>query len=218
MAMLAAATASPREACQDRVLSLRFSPQMASATNWCWAAAGQMVMELLGEEPGKACQCRQAEEVLGVGGCCLASASCLPADSLPSRCDEPRWLAFVESPEHYSFDYRTTCDDLPDRQNDERCETRPLGWRELTSEICVGRPVIASLRFGGSSKGHTVVVMGFRAQPQRRVLVLDPVRLCPAGRECYGQLDEAFWMSYDEYAAGWGGMVHWVDFYGIRKR
>jgi hypothetical protein len=49
------------------------------------------------------------------------------------------------------------------------------------------------------------------------VLVVDPMRLCPPGRDCEGELDEGFWLSYEEYATGWDGKVHWLDFYGIRK-
>ena len=48
MAVLAAASASGREVCQERVLNLRYAPQAGS--NWCWAASSQMVMELLGVE------------------------------------------------------------------------------------------------------------------------------------------------------------------------
>ena len=80
MTVLSAASASGREACQERVLTLRFSPQAGRANNWCWAASSQMIMELLGEEPQKACQCQQAEQVLGVTGCCVTASSCLPAD------------------------------------------------------------------------------------------------------------------------------------------
>jgi hypothetical protein len=216
-AVLAAAPVCGREACQERTLSLRFSPPVGGARNWCWAASGQMIMELLGEAPRKACQCRQAEQVLGVTGCCVAPASCVTAAALPARCDEPRWPAFVERPGRYSFEYRTTCDALPNRQDDDGCRVQPLGWNELTAEICVGRPVIASFRAPGSSRGHTIVVKGFSTRPRRRVLVVDPMRLCPPGRDCEGELDEGFWLSYEEYAAGWDGLVHWVDFYGIRK-
>jgi hypothetical protein len=216
-AVLAAASATGREACQERILSLRFSPPAGRANNWCWAASGQMIMELLGREPQTVCQCRQAEQVLGVKGCCVTPSSCLPADELPARCDRPRWPAFVERPDAYGFDYKTTCDALAQRQDDEACADKPLGWTELTAEICAGRPVIASLRPRGSATGHTVVVKGFSTRPQRRVLVLDPSRLCPSGRDCEGELDEGFWLSYEEYAAGWDGRVHWVDFYGIRR-
>jgi hypothetical protein len=66
--------------------------------------------------------------------------------------------------------------------------------------------------------GHTLVVKGFSTHPDRRVLLVDPAQLCPPGRDCEGELDEGFWISYDEYATGWGGRVHWVDFYGIRPR
>ena len=213
-----AASVPAQQACQERVLSLRFSPPAGRANNWCWAASGQMIMELLGEAPRKACQCRQAEQVLGVTGCCVTPSSCLPADDLPARCDRPRWPAFVEKPDRYNFSYATTCDALPGRQNDDACDAQPMSWTALTAEICAGRPVIASLRSRGSASGHTVVVKGFSSRPDRRVLVVDPAKLCPAGRDCEGELDEGFWLSYDEYVAGWDGMVHWVDFYGIKRK
>jgi hypothetical protein len=215
-ASLVASVVSAREACQERTLSLLYAPQQGAS--WCWAASGQMVMELLGQEPREACQCRQAEAVLGAEGCCHSSPSCIPTASLPARCDEPRWLAFAEKPALYAFDYRTTCDALPKRQDDEGCDGRALTWRELAAEVCAGRPVIAALRSPGATRGHTVVVKGISTHPVPRVLVVDPAGLCPPGRDCEGELDEAFWLSYDEYAAGWGGRTHWVDFYGIRRR
>jgi hypothetical protein len=215
-ALLVAMPASGREACQERILSLRYSPQASS--QWCWAASGEMTMEWLGQEPNAACQCRQAEQVLGVTGCCVTPSSCTPAVDAPLRCDQPRWPAFVERPDRYSFDYKTTCDELPSRQDDERCDAKPLGWLALTAELCGGRPVIAALRAPGSTRGHSVVVKGFSTHGGRRALVLDPKRLCPNGRACEGELDEGFWLSYDEYAAGWDGFVHWVDFFGIRPR
>lgn len=61
-----------------------------------------------------------------------------------------------------------------------------------------------------------IVVKGFSTRPDRRVLVVDPKRLCPPGRDCEGELDEGFWLSYEEFAQGWDGRSHWVDFYGIR--
>ena len=176
-----------------------------------------MVMEFLGEQAGRACQCRQAQAVLGVAGCCAAAESCLPASELPPRCDAPRWPAFVEKPEVYGFEYRTTCDALRERQDDPACDGSPIAWRALTVELCAGRPVIASFRSPGSAVGHTLVVKGFSTHGGRRVLLVDPAQLCPPGRDCEGELDEGFWVSYEEYAAGWGGRAHWVDFYGIRR-
>jgi len=214
--VLAASSTLAREACQERTLSLRYTPQAGS--NWCWAASSQMVMELLGEEPSTACQCRQAELVLGVAGCCATSSACVPAGNLPARCDEARWPSFVEKPDRYEFEYRTTCDGLPSRQDDDACGTSPLGWMSLSAELCAGRPVLAAFRSPGATRGHMVVVKGFSIHGGRRVLVVDPKQLCPPGRDCEGELDDGFWLSYDEYAAGWGGFVHWVDFYGIRRR
>jgi hypothetical protein len=214
-AALSGAPALARGACQERTLSLRYAPQ--AGRSWCWAASGQMVMELLGERASRACQCRQAEAVLGAGGCCARAGACAPASEVPAACDVARWPAFVEAPRAFAFAYRTTCDDLPRRQDDAACDVRPTGWRELTVEICAGRPVIASFRSPGSDVGHTLVVKGFSSHRGRRVLLADPARLCPPGRDCEGELDEAFWVSYEEYAAGWDGRTHWVDFLGIRR-
>jgi len=218
LAMLSGPATSGEESCQERVLDLRFVPQASLANNWCWAASGQMAMELLGDGPDGTCQCRQAEQVLGVAGCCAAPGTCLAAHPLPPRCDRPGWPAFVARPDRYAFDYRTTCDDLEGRQDDAACEGRPLAWDALTAELCAGRPLIASLRAPGAATGHMVAVKGFSTWPWPRVLVLDPRRLCPPGRHCEGELDEGFWLSWDEYAAGWDGLRHWVDFYEIRRR
>ena len=213
--VLSGTSASAREACQERTLGLLYAPQAGS--NWCWAASGQMIMGFLGEQAGRVCQCRQAQTVLGVTGCCTAADSCVPAARVPPRCDFPRWPAFVERPEAYGFEYRTTCDEMPGRQDDPSCDASPIGWRELSVEICAGRPVVASFRTPRSAVGHTLVVKGFSTHPSRRVLLVDPAGLCPPGRDCEGELDEGFWVSYEEYAAGWGGRAHWVDFYGIRR-
>ena len=218
LAILGAASAWGREACQERTLDFRYAPQAENAHNWCWAAGGQMVMELLGEGPTEVCQCRQAEEVLGIEGCCSGSGSCVPADQMPPRCDKPRWPAFVEKSSRYGFEYRTTCDGLAEGIADEDCDAMALGWYELTAEICKGRPVLAALRRGVVDVGHLVVVKGISTHGGPRVLIVDPAGVCPAGRECEGELDEAFWISYEEYAAGWGGLAHWVDFYGLRRR
>jgi hypothetical protein len=215
--LVTSAPAPAREACQERTLSLRYSPQAGGAGYGCWAASGQMVMEWLGEEPEVACQCRQAERVRGVKGCCASPRSCAPASDAPGSCDEPRWPAFVERPESYPFDYKTTCDGLPARQDDDGCDSRPIAWRDLAAELCAGRPVLASFRSPGSARGHMLVVKGFSTHPSRRVLLVDPAALCPPGRDCEGELDEGFWLSYEEFAAGWGGRIHWVDFYGIRR-
>jgi hypothetical protein len=141
----------------------------------------------------------------------------VPAADAPGQCDQTRWPAFVERPDRYRFDYKTTCDDLPARQDDDACEGRPLGWMQLAAEICAGRPVLAAVHARGSALGHLVVVKGFSTRPHRRVLVVDPKQLCPAGRDCEGELNEGFWLSYEEFAAGWDGRVHWVDFYGLRR-
>lgn len=210
-----ATSAAAREACQERSLSLRYAPQESGA--WCWAASGQMVMDWLGETAERTCQCRQAERLSGVTACCAPSGACVRAAEAPPGCDDARWPAFVDRPDLYRFQFKTTCDALPGRHADDACDAKPLGWQELAAEICAGRPVLAALRVAESPVGHVVVVKGISTRPYRRVLVVDPKQLCPRGRDCEGELDEGFWLSYDEFAAGWDGRSHWVDFHGIRR-
>lgn len=214
--VLGGTTVSGREACQERTLGVRYSPQ--AGDNWCWAASSEMVMELLGVEAGRACQCRQAEEVLGVAGCCAAPGSCAPAGRVSSRCDVALWPPFVERQGLFGIGYRTTCDELPGRQDDDGCDARPLGWLALSAEICAGRPVLAAFRSRESVRGHLIVVKGFSTHGGRRVLVVDPRRLCPPDRDCEGELDEGFWVPYEEFSTALGGLGHWVDFYGIHRR
>ena len=102
-------------------------------------------------------------------------------------------------------------------RNDPSCDASPIGWRELSVEICAGRPVIASFRSPRSAVGHTLVVKGFSTHPSPPGAARRPGPALPSGRDCEGELDEGFWVSYEEYAAGWGGRAHWVDFYGIRR-
>jgi hypothetical protein len=123
----------------------------------------------------------------------------------------------VESPDRYRFEFRTTCDDLPKRQDDTACVSRALSFSDLASEICAGRPVLSAFRSPGAAIGHLVVAKGISIHRGRRVLVVDPKRLCPEGRECEGELDEGFWVPYDEWAAGLEGRAHWVDFHGLRR-
>ena len=191
-AVLAASSTLAREACQERTLSLRYTPQAGS--NWCWAASSQMVMELLGVEQKESCQCRQAEQVLGVAGCCATSSACVPAGNVPARCDEARWPSFVERPDRYEFEYRTTCDGLPNRQDDDACETSPLGWMSLSAELCAGRPVLAAFRSPGATRGHMVVVKGFsihggQARAGRGSEAALPARAGLRGRAGRGLLD-----------------------------
>ena len=62
-----------------------------------------------------------------------------------------------------------------------------------------------------------VVVKGISSHYGRRVLVIDSKQVCPPERDCEGELDEGFWVSFEEFATGLYGMSHWVDFYGLRR-
>ena len=97
---------------------------------------------------------------------------------------------------------RTTCDELPGRQDDEACDARPLGWLALSAEICAGRPVLAAFRSRGSVRGHMIVVKGFSVHGRAggcwswtRGGSVRP------GRDCEGELDEGFWLPYEEFSA-----------------
>ena len=76
---LAAGAASGQEACQERTLDVRFSPQAGHANNWCWAASGQMIMELLGEAP------RQGLPVPPGGGSARREGVLRDVQLLPAR-------------------------------------------------------------------------------------------------------------------------------------
>ena len=194
------------------------------AEQWCWAASGQAVMEFLAPElRTEVCQCRQAELRLSGLKCCSPGDSCTQLGDADPLCRDPGWPDF----RRYGFDFRTTCDPVP--QSDwDRCEGKPLGWEQLTGEIRSGRPVVFSQRPSGQrpevALGHSMIAFGFTAtveqgMEKRWVLVFDPKRICRSTcdwREppcCRG---DASWISYDEYRTQ-HGYSHWIDFYGIRR-
>jgi len=133
--------------------------------NWCWAATSQMIMELLGEPPKQACQCRQAEQVLGVKGCCVTPSSCLPADELSGAMRSPRWPAFVEKPERYNFSYTNHL-----RRAAAPPERRSVRLAAAGVDGAHGRDLRgpAGDRFrevSRSANGHTIIVKGFSNRP-----------------------------------------------------
>src|SRR5207249_3293469 len=114
---------------QPVVLDVRGYAQ--ETEQWCWAASGQAVMEFLAPELKSAlCQCRQAELRLSGVKCCSPGNSCTPFGSLDSLCREPGWPDF----RRYGFDFRTTCDPVPESDWDQ-CESEALSWQQLTDEI-----------------------------------------------------------------------------------
>jgi hypothetical protein len=207
-------------AAETVVLDLRGYAQEAEA--WCWAASSQAVMEFLSPQlKGRVCQCRQAEARSPGLKCCLSEDSCVPASPLDSLCRAPGWPRL----ETYGFEFRTTCDPLPEAAWDE-CAGEPLTWQALVSEVSAGRPVLTAHRPRNprlDPLGHTTVVLGTATtseypKEQHWVLVFDPKRVCRDSCEradppcCQG---DASWIPYGEYRAP-EGYSHWIDLYGIK--
>jgi hypothetical protein len=65
-----------------------------------------------------------------------------------------------------------------------------------------------------ATSASSVVVKGFSIRPRRRVLVVDPRKLCPPGHDCEGELDESFWISYEEAIPG---ELMEAEMFGIAK-
>jgi hypothetical protein len=203
---------------------LPFRGYAQEAEEWCWAATGQAVMEFLDPKlKGDLCQCRQAELRLAGLRCCALVNSCTPQQPLSSACRDPGWPEFGR----HGFDFRTTCDPLPESQWD-RCVGAQLTWEAIVGELASGRPVVRAYRperQGSNAIGHVVAVFGYRTTTEvgrgkRWVLIFDPKRICRKSCEgadapcCQG---DGWWVDYDEYRAA-SSYSHWIDFFAIRRK
>ncbi|UGQ46495.1 papain-like cysteine protease family protein [Massilia endophytica] len=105
-------------------------PQQAS--NWCWAASGQMTMRYLGHDVA---QCTQANNRFGLSGCCNNNGG---------SCNNGGWPEY----EKYGF----TADQTSDTA---------LTWAQVRSQIyCRKKPVAFSWHWPGGG-GHMMVLKGY---------------------------------------------------------
>ena len=123
-------------------LAVPLHPQ--EATQWCWAASGQMVMEYLGHG---VTQCTQANQRLARTDCRCDNCS----SGLEPTCDEDGRPEFERN--GFDFDWR---------------EGEPLSWSELTEQLSIENrsrrtPVAFSWKFTGGG-GHMMVAKGYQSQ------------------------------------------------------
>jgi hypothetical protein len=119
-------------------------------SNWCWAASGQMIMNVL--HPGSAvAQCDEANKEFGQASCCQNPGS--------NACNSGGWPQF----DKYGFTFNTTADGTA------------LAWIQVQGEIyCSGKPFAFSWHWPGGG-GHMMVVIGYSTvQGVNYVSVNDP--------------------------------------------
>jgi len=105
-------------------------PQQAS--NWCWAASGQMTMRYFGQNIA---QCTQANNRFGLSGCCNNNGG---------SCNNGGWPEY----EKYGFTATQTADTA-------------LTWAQVRSQIyCWKKPVAFSWHWNGGG-GHMMVLKGY---------------------------------------------------------
>lgn len=105
-------------------------PQQAS--NWCWAASGQMTMRFLGHDVA---QCTEANKRFGLTTCCSNNSG---------GCNNGGWPEY----EKYGF----TADQTSDTA---------LSWGAVQNQIyCLRKPIAFSWHWPGGG-GHMMVVKGY---------------------------------------------------------
>jgi hypothetical protein len=105
-------------------------PQQAS--NWCWAASGQMTMRFLGHDVS---QCTEANNEFAMTGCCQNNSG---------GCNNGGW------PEYAKYGFTT-----------DRTSNKELTWAQVQSQIyCAKKPFAFSWHWS-SGGGHMMVVKGY---------------------------------------------------------
>jgi hypothetical protein len=183
-ALLAAGACCKPGAAAQRPVSLR--PQEAS--QWCWAASGQMVMETLHHGTN---QCTQVNRALGRTDCACNACGAGPASM---ECDQNGWPEFSA----YGFTSRHTRDEA-------------LSWDKVKKQVsdepsCENKPFAFTWRWPGGG-GHMMVANGYSVvDGERYVSVVDPWMPC--------QGDESL-ITYDYFVAAPGDHTHWDDYYDV---
>lgn len=169
----------------DSILAVTLRPQQAS--NWCWAASGEMVMEYLGKP---ITQCVQANDRFNRSDCCSHPTS--------TACNRPNWPYWQK----YGFTFHQTTD-------------TPLTWDVITRQLaprdeagnCKFTPFAFSW-YWEDGGGHMMVASGYRVIGNVRWLQID--NPFPVNKGDYRR------MSYDEYISG-DDHTHWNDYYDVAK-
>jgi len=119
--------------CNPSLVATVDVPTLAQqASNWCWAASGQMTMRYLGHDVS---QCTEANNRFGLTTCCQNNSG---------SCNNGGWPEY----EKYGFTATQTSD-------------AALTWKKVQSEIyCAKRPIAFSWHWPGGG-GHMMVLKGY---------------------------------------------------------
>ncbi|MGH7836911.1 MAG: C39 family peptidase [Candidatus Binataceae bacterium] len=105
-------------------------PQQAS--NWCWAASGEMTMKFLGHDVS---ECTEANNEFSLSGCCSDNSG---------SCNNGGWPQYPT----YKFSASQTSD-------------AALSWADVQSQIyCANKPIAFSWHWNGGG-GHMMVIKGY---------------------------------------------------------
>jgi hypothetical protein len=140
-------------------------PYVAQAeSNWCWAACGEMLLNL----PGKArrSQCQIADAQFGPNCCAMPHA--------PPACDRGQW-PFVAYP---PLGLPTTT------------IRRSLTIAEIRGELQAGKPVQACFQWTGGNQTHVVLIVDQHSNGDFEVH--DPDRYRGPGPRSYNQVLSAY--------------------------
>jgi len=186
--------------------SLPVTSQAQETSEWCWAASGQMLMNLVGAafRPPNVPQCYEANNEFGRNDCCTCPT--------PSACVQPGWPEFSK----WGFNSNTTT------------WGTPLSWNDVKGQINAGKPFMFSWEWNGGG-GHAMVAKGF----QEIKLKVGPVQLdlqmvvvanpwppqgrCGPGGNAAGPFGgDLEIITYSEFVGGAGyNHTHGADIYNI---
>ncbi len=182
---------------------LPVTTQWQETSEWCWAASGQMIMNLLGAAhiPPNVPQCYEANQEFGRTDCC----SC----PTPSACAQPGW------PQFDTWGFNST----------QTSWGTPLTWSEVVGQIDAGKPFMFSWAWNGGG-AHAMVAKGYKSGfllppfSQQWVIVANPwgpQGRCGPGGNASGPFGGD--LEIDTYAEFVGGPgydhTHGADIYNV---
>jgi Papain-like cysteine protease AvrRpt2 len=203
IAMLAAS-----ETAMAQIKILPITTQWQETDEWCWAASGQMLMNLIGADhlPPNVPQCYEANQEFSRSDCCTCPT--------PSACANPGWPQFSA----WGF------------TSDQTALGAALSWTDVTGQINSGMPFMFSWAWNGGG-GHAMVAKGYFNFPgiapflpaSTLVYVANPWswqgRCGPGGNASGPFGGDIEWITYSEFVGGPGyDHTHMADIYNIKHQ
>ena len=166
-------------------------PQQAS--NWCWAASGQMTMRFLGHDVA---QCTEANDEFGQTNCCKDNS-----DDSPGKCNS-RNGGWPDYPK-----YNFTVSQTPDQTS-----TSALTWAQVQGQIyCARKPFAFSWHWNGGG-GHMMVAKGYLVVGGVQYVDINDPEPYTNLSTLTGGTEKI--LTYADYVSG-SGYTHWRDYYNI---